>query len=294
MLEVSKKILFIVNPISGGKKKMDFPKLVDRYLNHTLFDAHIEFTSAPKHAHDLALAGIAEQYDYIIAVGGDGTINEVASALVGTNIALGIVPLGSGNGLARTLRIPTHIKKAIQMLNHAKERPIDVGWFNEKPFFNVAGLGFDAHISHLFQQVKGRGFLGYVQTILSEIATHKAEKYKLHTENEILDLKAYAISIANSTQFGNNAHIAPLAKLDDGLLDVVIFKNQSKLNFPFLGFRIYNKTLHQSSAMLSIQIKEISIEREKEGYIHIDGEPFWMGHTIKIRVQKHGLRILAI
>lgn len=282
------KTLFIINPISGGRDKSHFEHLIYAEINRANIDYSILYTKAPQDARLWTQKALKEGYDMVVAVGGDGTINEVASQLVGQACILGIVPFGSGNGLARSLNIPLHPKKALRLLNNARCKTIDVGMLNEQPFFNVAGVGFEARVSHLFQTMKGRGVMGYAKTIVNEFTSHQAQKYIINQE----EYRAYSISFANSSQYGNNMHIAPLALLDDGWLDVVVIKEQSKFNLPFLGLRMYNKSLHKSTQIVQFKTKNIIISREKDDYVHLDGESMWMKKELKLRVIEHGLKVM--
>jgi diacylglycerol kinase (ATP) len=164
------KVLFIINPISGGKNKDDVPELIGKNLDSMLFEPSIIVTDRAFHANKLAKNGVG-QYEYIIAVGGDGTVNEIASGIAGTDTVLGILPFGSGNGLARFLGIPMDTAKAIQTLNDKKVEAIDAGKLNRQWFFNMAGMGFDAHIGEVFSHNATRGFATYVKAAFREIAT---------------------------------------------------------------------------------------------------------------------------
>lgn len=287
------RILFIVNPISGGQEKTFLPSLVDQFLDHRVFDAEIVFTEGIGHATDLAQQAIHDGFNIIASVGGDGTINEIASVLESTDIRMAIIPSGSGNGLARTLNIPINKAKAIENLNYLRTKKIDSGTFNEKKFFNVAGIGFDAHISALFANHATRGFSGYIKTTLEEIRNYKAERYSLEIDGISYKREAFMISIANSTQYGNNAHISPLALLDDGLLDVCIIKPFPMYKFPLLGYKLFTKQAHQSSYIEILRGRNIKIKREEAGPIHIDGEPLIFPKEIDIAVRHLSLSLIV-
>ena len=287
---MKKSILFIINPIAGGKNKKNFPQLAGRYLDKEKFAASYLFTEDVGHAYSLATEAISRNIDIIVSVGGDGTMNEVASAVEGTDKQIGIVPYGSGNGLARALDIPMDHRKAVRRLNLLNEGCIDSAVFNGKKFFNMAGIGFDANISARFAKDNIRGFQGYVKTTLQEIAGYKPEHYRIEIDGKIIEIKAFMLNIANSSQFGNNAHISPGASVYDGLLDICITKPFPLYLFPVMGYHMFSKTPHKSVDI--IKGKQIRITRGQPGPIHLDGEPHEMGEEIKIEVKPLSLKIL--
>jgi YegS/Rv2252/BmrU family lipid kinase len=284
------KKLFIVNPISGGKNKEYLPELIEKYFDKKSYK--IVFTERPEHATELALNGIKEGFTDFIAAGGDGTVNEVAKALINTNFNLGILPFGSGNGLARHNGIPMNIEKAISLIKKNKATRIDTCELNNQPFINMSGVGFDAHIGKLFAKSKTRGFKTYFSTTINEFKNYKSQKYSITADGQKINEKAFLISFANSSQYGNNAYIAPNAKMDDGLLDVCIMKPFPPLSVIDLGFRLFTKNIDKSQYVQTIKAKEIIVERENEGEIHLDGEPFESGKTLKIRVVPKSLNLL--
>ena len=290
---MKKKILFIVNPISGGLNKTFIPSLIDKNLNHQIFDAQIVFSEYIGHAKKLARNAVSSEFEIIVAVGGDGTINEVASEIESSGKIIGIIPCGSGNGLARTLKIPLDSAKAIANLNHLKTTKIDVGVLNEKKkFFNMAGIGFDAHISALFAGQKKRGFNGYIKSILKEVANYKPEEYLISIDGKKYKREAFMLSIANSSQFGNNAHISPTALVDDGMVDLCILKSFSLMAFPSLVYHMFMKTADKSKYIEIIKGKHILIQRSKDGPVHLDGEPFVLGEQLLIEVKHLALELV--
>jgi len=287
------KILFIINPISGGRSKLNFQKSLDDNLDYNKIDAELVISKYSGHAYQLALDGIDKGYQFVVAVGGDGTVNEVAKAAIEHNITLGIIPFGSGNGLARHLNIPMNIGAAIRLLNDYTIKKIDSASLNDKKFFNMSGVGFDAHISLQFASLKGRGFQGYVSTTLKELNNFKPSFYTITIDGKKIDREAFLISIANSTQWGNNAHIAPTAEIQDGLLDVCIVKPFKWYNFPELAFRLFSKTAHNSSLVEILKGKNIKITRKQEGAVHLDGEPSQMGNTLEYKINPMSLSVAA-
>ncbi|WP_069659666.1 diacylglycerol/lipid kinase family protein [Arcticibacter eurypsychrophilus] len=289
---MKKNILFIINPISGGKNKLDFPFLVKKYLDNRLYTAEFAYTNRPKHAFEMTLEAVDKGVEVVVAVGGDGTINEVASAILGSKTIMGIIPCGSGNGLARSLGIPLNKKKAVLQLNKWNTRLIDSACLNEYKFFNMAGLGFDAYISHKFASLKGRGFSGYVKTAFSEVINYKPDRYRIDIDGKEYIRDAFMISIANSSQYGNNAHIAPKALLDDGLLDICVIKPFPLYLFVSMGLRMFAKTSEKSRYVEIIKGKTIRIQSDNNAMVHIDGEAINLGKEILINVNPLSLCVL--
>lgn len=269
------------------------PELVEKYLDPTIFDYDIEFTTGIFHAHDLAKAAVGE-YEIVVAVGGDGTVNEIASAIAGTDTVLGIIPFGSGNGLSRFLTIPMDAEGAIKTMNAGRTITIDAGKMNGQWFFNMAGMGFDAHISHVFANGSTkRGFVSYFKSSIQEISTYKSKKYHIEIDGVAYDREAFMLSMANSSQYGNNAHVSPTASVQDGLLDVCIIKPFPLWRFPEMGLRMFTKTADSSKYVEIIKGKHIVITRQQEGPIHLDGEPQVAGTDIDIEVVPNALHVIV-
>lgn len=286
-------ILFIINPISGGKDKLKIPALIDAHLDRSKFNANFAFTEYVGHASEIAEEAAGKNFDVIVAVGGDGTINEIAGKVMQQHKILGILPFGSGNGLARFLKIPMNTVKAIRVINNCKVSVIDSATFNDKYFFNMAGMGFDAHISSVFAGNKGRGLSGYVKLGLREVLSYKPQNYRIAIDGREYLRKAFVISVANSSQYGNNAHIAPTASVTDGLLDVCIIKEFPMYKLPVLAYQMLSSKTDSSSLVEIIKGKNIRITRVKEDAIHIDGEPFFMGTEIAVSVNPLSLNIIT-
>jgi diacylglycerol kinase (ATP) len=286
-------ILFIINPISGGKDKLNIPDLIDSYLDRTKFNANYRFTSYPGHASEIVEETVKMNFDVIVAVGGDGTINEVGAKVMLQHKILGIIPYGSGNGLARFLKIPMKVRKAIEVINHFRVRKIDTAVFNEKVYFNMAGMGFDAHISSIFAGNKKRGFSEYLKTGLREMVNYKPEIYRIVVDGKSYTRRAFVVSVANSSQYGNNAHISPLASVSDGLLDVCIIKTFPLYKIPVLAYYMLSAKTHQTEMVEIITGKHIQIFRSHEAAIHIDGEPFMMDKEINISINPLSIQVIV-
>ncbi len=288
---MKKNIFFIINPISGVGRQKTIEKLIDTSLNKNLFTPEIKYTEAPKHAIELSKQA-ANKYDVVVAVGGDGSINEVSRGLINTNTALAILPTGSGNGLARYLKIPLNLKKAVQIINNFNIKEIDTVNINEQKFVSIAGIGFDAHISYKFADYGKRGFVSYVKLVINEFRKYKAQKYHLTIDGNQYEKNAFLISFANSSQFGNNANISPKAKIDDGLIDICFLKKFPVVAAPCLGFRLFNKTIDKSKYIEIIQGKEIKITYPQPLIAHIDGEPVEFQNELNIKINPLSLKII--
>ena len=288
---ILKKICFIVNPVSGLGRQKVIEKLVAEKLDHTQFEHRIAYTQAAKHAIELARMAAEERFDIVVAVGGDGSVNETATGLVGTGTAMAIVPTGSGNGLARHLRIPLDLVKAIGVINTGKVAVIDSVQLNGHVFVNVAGIGFDAHIGWEFAKFGKRGFSSYLKIISRELPGYKAQQYELIADGRALTKKAFLISFANGSQWGNNAYIAPMADCTDGLIDIAILKKFNLLRGISLGYRLFRKTAHLSAALETIKAREVLV-KQPGTIAHIDGEPIETGHELRIRVNPLSLNVI--
>jgi YegS/Rv2252/BmrU family lipid kinase len=244
------------------------------------------------HARELAKESIQHGVHMVVAVGGDGTINEVASSLVGSPVHMGIVPMGSGNGLATALGISLHPAKAIQQLNTSSAHLVDSASINGHPIFNVSGMGFDAEISALFGKETDRGLWGYIKNTLSAIVHYQPQEYTLELNGENFTRTAFMISLANSTHFGNNAHISPEASITDGLLDICVVKPFPLYKFPLLAYRLFSRTAHKSSFIEIYKSTETTITRSQEGPVHADGEPILLGTKLHIVLHPASLYLM--
>ncbi len=290
--QVKKKILFIINPISGNNKKENKQQLIEDTIDKMHFDVNFKYTEHSKHATEIAKEAVNQGVDIVAAVGGDGTVNEVSKALIGTNTNFAIVPSGSGNGLGRFLKIPLKTKKAVEVINSNKPFKMDTIKINEEYFVNMAGVGFDAHISHLFSTYGKRGFRSYLKLIFREFFNYKPEKYNLKINEQLTETQAFVISFANSSQFGNNAHIAPLAEINDGLIDICILKQFPVWKSLYITFLLYSKRLTKSKYYQIIKASELEIINNKNLKAHIDGDPIIFDSNIKISIIPESLNVI--
>lgn len=290
---MKKTILFIINPISGTAAKDHLPDEIARWLDAERFDSSIRLTERAGHARELARDAAARGVDVVVAVGGDGTVNEVASALVHTPTALGIIPCGSGNGLARHLLLPMNARKCIEIINRCEVHELDYGVINDHPFFCTCGMGFDAFVSLKFAETGKRGPITYIQKVLEEGVRYKPETYEICSDGDTASHKAFLISCANASQYGNNAYIAPQASMSDGLMDVIIMEPFDMVEAPQIAIDMFSKTLDKSSKIKTFQTKHLHIHRSQPGVIHYDGDPVMTGEDIDIHLEERGIRIIV-
>lgn len=288
-----KHITFIINPKSGTQKKDDFPELIDQTLDHSQFDTDLRFTEYRGHAAEIARQSAADGVDIVVAVGGDGTVNEVARSLVHTQTALGIIPCGSGNGLARHLCIPIDISGAIQLINNCRIDTFDYGVINGLPFFCTCGMGFDAFISLKFAEAGKRGPITYIENVLKEGLKYRPETYEIVDETGTTRYQAFLIACANASQYGNNAYIAPGATMKDGLMDVIIMEPFDAIEAPQIAADLFMKTLGNNSKIKTFRTKSIHIHRTQPGAIHYDGDPIMTGRDIDVSMEHMGIRIIT-
>lgn len=288
-----KQILFIVNPISGTQNKEFILGLIENTINRDLFDFKICKTQYAGHAFDIATEAVKQHIDFVVAIGGDGTINEIGRALIHTDTALGIIPCGSGNGLARHLHISMEASKAINIINEAHVRNIDYGIIAGHPFFCTCGVGFDAFVSLKFADSGKRGLLSYLENTLQESLTYKPETYEIENSSGSVRYKAFLIACANASQYGNNAYIAPQASLTDGMMDITVLEPFTVLDVPSLSFQLFNRTLDKNSRIKTMRDKKIIIHRASEGVFHFDGDPTIGGKDLEVEIVPLGLKVIT-
>ena len=268
-------------------------KCIDERLDRSIYDYSIVKTEYAGHATQIAANAVREKVDVVVAIGGDGTINEIARSLVHTETALGIIPCGSGNGLARHLRIPMEPKAAIDVINRGYELCIDYGKINNILFFCTCGVGFDAFISLKFADSGKRGLLTYLENTLHESLRYQPETYEIENEEGTVKYKAWLIACGNASQYGNDAYITPQASLTDGLMDVTIMEPFTVLDVPSLSFQLFNKTIDQNSRVKTMRAKKIKIHRTNDGVMHFDGDPLMAGKELEVEIIPSGLRVIA-
>jgi YegS/Rv2252/BmrU family lipid kinase len=283
-------ITFIINPISGTKSKEALPTLIREHIDSSSADYQIVMTEYAGHAAEIASRCATEGTDICVAVGGDGTVNEVARSLVHTETALGIIPCGSGNGLARHLCLPMKMEEALDIINVGKTDFFDYGLINNQAFFCTCGMGFDAHVSMKFAESGKRGLTTYVENVLKEGFIYKPDTYIINDESGQRQYKAFLVACANASQYGNNAYIAPEASMQDGMLDIIIMEPFNILEAATLGFDMFAKTLKNNHHIKTFQAPSIHIRRSQPGAVHFDGDPTTMGTDIDIRIDHLALK----
>ncbi len=276
-------MLFIINPISGKSRKQ---KIVDKLLAQGY---KVVFTEYAGHAEVLAREATES---IIVAVGGDGTVNEVARGIIGTNKALGIIPCGSGDGLARHLGLSHNIDKALATIERGERKTMDAAEVNGRLFFSVCGVGFDAVVSERFAKSGKRGLKNYIKQGLTTWKDYAPEEYTVEIDGESFVTKALFITVGNSNQWGNGAKITPLAEYNDGILDITIVEKFGALELPRLSYRLMAGSLHKSQRVQCYKGKNIKITRKAEGPAHADGDWFLTSNTLDIRILPSALNII--
>lgn len=293
MEEKRRHILAIINPVSGTGSKDKIPRLIETVVDTDRNDVSIVMSEYAGHAREIAEMAVNEGIDVVVAIGGDGTVNEVGSALVGTNTALAIVPCGSGNGLARHLRISMNASRALQVLNNGVVGEFDYCTINGKPFFCTCGMGFDAQVSYKFANEDTRGFITYIKKTLTEFFKYKAQDYTIDIDGNKLEERAFVIACCNAAQYGNNAYIAPRATMQDGLIDVTVMHGFSIIQGPLIGARLFFRQLDKDRHVSIYRGKKVIIERQADDILHIDGDPMMMPARLVIENVNKGIRILV-
>ena len=288
----TKRVAFVVNPNSGPKRGENIIKLISQNLSDkTPYDILVwEHANNFDYIRQQITSG---KYSVVVAVGGDGTVNAVAKNLINTGIAMGIIPRGSGNGLARTLGIPINTVQAIKRIETGSICTIDNGIINGKAFFCAAGMGFDAHVAGLFAGNKTRGLLTYIQIILKQFFSYKSKEYCIEMNGETLKIKAFLLAFANAGQYGNDFYIAPEAKMDDGLLQLVVVKPMNLLSVCEVIVKVLSKRAHQSKNIITFASKHIKIKKLATAAIHFDGEPDTIENEIEVSINPASLNVLC-
>lgn len=287
-----RRALFIINPKSGQQKGESVEQILEKKLDRSLYDWAVRYTKAPKDATRIS-KNAAGKMDLVVAVGGDGSINEVARGLIGSRSVLGIIPVGSGNGLARHLNIPLRIPAAIKILNEGNIRKIDTVLINGELSLNAAGVGFDARIAHAYARYVHRGISSYVKSIFTEILAYRNREYKFSFDDRSMKEEVFILTFSNSSQYGNNFYISPSAKIDDGLLDVCIVKKCPVWAAPIIALRLVNKTIDRSKYYKRIRCKKLVVDSGDEIEAHIDGEVATFPDKLEIKVNPHSLRVIT-
>jgi YegS/Rv2252/BmrU family lipid kinase len=287
--------LFILNPKSGTKQMASVLEAIEGWRLRDLQGApvQIQTTQHPGHAETLARSHAEQGGRLVVAVGGDGTIQEVGRGLLGTACALGILPRGSGNGLARHLGIPLRLSQALKVLTQGHTEGLDCFTINQQPFFNVAGIGFDAEVSHAFARAHRRGLLGYILTSVPLFFRYRPIHLQLTPPLTQKDASFFLLSFANGSQYGNNAHIAPAANHQDGLIDVCALKPFPAHALPGLLLQALSKKERQNKYLHREQRASLNIHSDRPLRLHADGEAWTLGPNVEIRQHPNRLQVVV-
>jgi len=289
------KTCFIFNPFSGrNRRRPGLAAAIRDFIAAQSLDATFTATDGPGHASALARAAVLAGNEVVVAVGGDGTMNEVAQGLIDSPAALALIPCGSGNGLARHLGLPLSIRGTLELATGrgARQAAVDTGEANGWPFFNVMGLGLDADVSRRFNFMDRRGLPAYARVAFSALRNMRSERCRITSGDRTVTLETLLVAVANSDQYGNNARIAPGARVDDGRLDLVAIKAVGLAGALTLAPRLFLGNLDQSPHVVRLRGRRFVIERPAPGPIHTDGEPHPAGATVEVAVKPRSLRVL--
>ena len=284
------KALFLVNERSGRKRPFDVSELIRA---STAFEAEIVSCTRKEDVDAIVDGAERDGVEVVFAVGGDGTVHEIAKRLIGRAPALGILPIGSGNGFARHIGLPLDPTLTLDACRAGRIVTIDTVEVNGAPFLGVMGIGLDAVIAERFASSNVRGLETYVREGLRAFTEFHAEEYEVAWGAEKVRQRAFVVAVANASQYGNNARIAPLASLQDGLLDVVIVHDIGLLAAPLLLARLFQGTLDRSAGVTMVQAPEVTIRRAAAGPAHLDGEPVVLPEELRVHVVPSSLRVLV-
>lgn len=289
---MKKKIAFIINPKSGVGSKNLLPELIEKLLDHSRFDHDLHYTEYRKHAKKIASECVQQGYDIVCAVGGDGSVHEVGTALIGSKTKLAIIPVGSGNGLARHVKIPLQVEKAIETINEENEVVMDTGLVNDKPFLGTGGYAFDAIIAKKFDKYHTRGFWGYTRLVMKEYMAYKPNKIKIELTDRTLELPLVLCTLANSSEFGNGFVVSPDSHISDGSFELCLLKPFSIWEAPAVVYRFFKGTSHRSRYSEIIPFTKARITLSQQ-LAHYDGEPFDVRKELNVEVKPKSLHILV-
>jgi YegS/Rv2252/BmrU family lipid kinase len=288
-----KSALFIINKFSGGGYRPEVEGRIIEQCEKLNIESTIEFTQSPGHATELAQRAVDQKLDYAFAVGGDGTVNEVAKGLLGSQVAMGILPKGSGNGLARHLGLSVSFKKSLDIIPFHGEKMIDTLSINGKLSVNVSGIGFDGHIAGLFANKAKRGLAGYAKLVLKEFLDFKPFEANVHVNGKSFQSRSFIIALANSSQFGNNARIAPQASVCDELLDLCFIQKVPMTQAVGFAQKMFTGNLDRSRFVEIIKTNRVTIELDKPIAYHIDGEAMPPSDKFTAELKPASLKVLV-
>lgn len=288
-----KRVMLIINPISGTNSKEGLDRMVVDRMASMGREVDVRYTTGPGDATRLARHAIAEGYGAVLAAGGDGTVNETAIALCGSGVPLGIIPAGSGNGLARHIGIPVDTRLSLKIIEEWHVLDCDYGSVNDRPFFCTFGMGFDAAVSHRFARQHRRGKLSYIRSAISEYVSYHPQTYTISANGRIITEEAFLVAVCNASQYGNNAYIAPEASITDGLLDITVVHAGNHVDTAVMGMDLLTGYINRNTMIRTFRAPAAVIYRSGDGPAHIDGEPVIMDDIINVRCHASALRIFV-
>jgi len=294
MANLKKKVLFIINPVSGVKQvsKSGIEQVIAETLDTKQYTYTCAYSQSADHAYGLSKEAAQSGVDIVASVGGDGTANLVINGIIGSDSVFALIPTGSGNGLARFMNIPLVMQKSIELINQHSIKLIDTISINESHFVSIAGVGFDALVAKRFAKAERRGFFSYFHIALQAYPGYRPRKYRMIIDGVTFKRRALFVSFANSNQFGYNTIIAPDAVIDDGLMDVCIVKKVPVISAPYIMGLLWRNKLVNSGYLEVIKAKEVTLTRNKNKSINLDGEPVKLGKDLVIRVNPKSLKMI--
>ena len=288
-----KRALLIINPISGTRSKQGLGSIVTSHLHPYGVEVEVKATRGAGDAFNWAKVAAEKGFEMVISAGGDGTVNEVANALAFSNCVLGILPFGSGNGLARSVGVPQDTYAALKLIEAGNVMTCDRGIVNGKPFYCTFGLGFDAAVSEKFASMKKRGRITYIRSAIREFIRYQSQAYAIVINGKVITEKAFLIAVCNAPQYGNNAYIGPKAKLTDGLLDITVVHADNPFNTLLMSMDMFTGMLDKNRSIGTFRVPALTIVRTEDGPVHLDGEPMSMGKKLDIKCEKAALKVFA-
>lgn len=288
-----KRIRFIINPKSGTGDKKSLAGLIEKNIDKSRTDFEICFTKEPGHATELSREAREKNYDIVVAAGGDGSVNETSSPLLNSETSLGIIPMGSGNGMARHLNIPINTAKAIKLLNDGVSELIDTVTVNDRFCIGTIGVGFDAYIAHLFATAPKRGYSTYVKLVLTEFRSYREKRFSIVVDGKSYEKDCFLLTFANSSQFGNNAVIAPFADVKDGLIEISMLSRFPVMAAPSLIYKLMNNSIHRSGYFNALRGRQILVKNNEILNAHIDGEPVQFNSDLSIKIHALSLKVVV-
>ena len=288
-----KKALLIINPISGTRSKHGLAAAVKNHLSNLKTEVVVKETKAGGDAFNMAREAVDNGFDMVITAGGDGTVNEAANALAFSKCTLGILPFGSGNGLARSVGVPQDTFAALKLIEEGHVLNCDRGIVNGHPFYCTFGIGFDATVSEKFATMKKRGRVTYIRSAFREFLNYRSQPYAIIINGKMITEKALLIAVCNAPQYGNNAYIGPKAKLTDGLLDITVVHADNPFNTLLMSMDMFTGMLDKNRGIGTFKVPSLTIIRTEKGPVHLDGEPMQMGKKLEIKCERKALRVFA-